>query len=71
MVIPAGSYPDTFATAASGKENKSLKFDSSLKNKFVRVTSIDNFSFQESKQKRIITQYPNRNIPSREAVYGR
>lgn len=37
MVIPAGSYPDTFATTSSGKENKSLTFGSSIKNKFVRT----------------------------------
>lgn len=57
MVIPAGSYPGTSGAnnTQQNQTNNSTTFRTSL----------------ASKKTRIVPEYPNRDIPSPEPVYGR
>lgn len=61
MVIPAGAYPDTFGGA--GGTNK----DGTSKTQTMKST------FKQSNHGRVreVQEYPNRDIPSPEPVYGR
>lgn len=62
MIIPAGSYPDSF-NAASNKENKPTLA--------TRVSPALVTSLQVHKNSRQVFQYPNRDIPSPEPVMNR
>ncbi len=79
MVIPAGAYPDTFGSTGKDATNKTQTMKSTFKqvNKVRKSSNIFQSDrnchtdlFQNGKVREVF-EYPNRDIPSPEPVYGR